>query len=57
MSLGEFHHHEETNTKASKITSWAVIALILGALAFYVVDSGFFSPQTAQSAKTYPRAL
>lgn len=55
--LGDFHHSEEAPAKSSKIASWAIIALIVGGIAAYVVESGMLSPQPAQTAKTYPRGL
>jgi len=56
MSLGEFHHNEEAPTKSSKITAWVVIALIVGAVAVYVVESGMLNHHPAQAASE-PRGL
>jgi hypothetical protein len=55
--LGEFHHTEDGPTLVHKIVGAVVIVLIVGGLAFYVVDSGMFSSHTAQTVKAYPRGL
>jgi hypothetical protein len=55
--LGEYHHAEEAETKNSKIIHWVIMAVIVGGIGLYVAESGFFSPQVAQTAKTYPRGL
>ncbi len=55
--LGDYHHAEEAETKNSKIIHWVILAIIVGGIGLYVAESGFFSPQTAQTAKTYPRGL
>ncbi len=55
-SLGEFHHSEDAPTKGSRITAWIVLALIIGAVAVYVVESGMLSPHpTVQTSE--PRGL
>jgi hypothetical protein len=55
-SLGEFHHAEDAPSKGSRITAWIVLALIVGAVAVYVVESGMLSPHpTTQIAE--PRGL
>jgi hypothetical protein len=56
-SLGEFHHAEEAPTKSSKITSYVVIALILGAIGFYVIDSGMLNSQPAPAGQSFPRGM
>ncbi len=56
--LGEFHHSEETPTRSSRITQWAIIALIVGGIAAYVVSSGMLSPTPAASTtQSFPRGL
>jgi hypothetical protein len=56
MSLGEFHHAEEAPSKGSRVTAWIVIALIIGAIGAYVVESGMLSPHPA-AATSEPRGL
>ena len=56
MSLGEFHHGDEAPTKGSKITAWIVIAVIIGGVAFYVVESGMLNSHPAQTTSE-PRGL
>jgi hypothetical protein len=56
-SLGEFHHEEEGPTKAHKIVGGIVIALIVGGITFYVLDSGMLDSHPSQTAKAYPRGL
>ena len=56
MSLGEFHHNEEAPSKSSRMTAWIVIALIVGAIGVYVVESGILSPHPA-AATSEPRGL
>ncbi len=53
--LGDFHH-EEAPDKVHKWVAWAAIVLIVGGLAVYVVEAGFFSPQTS-TTQNYPRGL
>jgi len=56
--LGEFHHAEDTPSKSTKITSWAIIALIVAGIAAYAVESGMFSSSpSTQTSQTYPRGL
>ena len=58
--LGEFHHTEEAPTRSSRITQWAIIALIVGGIAAYVVSSGMLSPAPATTNNTtqsFPRGL
>jgi hypothetical protein len=56
MSLGEFHHGDEAPTKGSRITAWVVIALIVGAVAVYVVESGMLNHRPAGQVMD-PRGL
>ena len=56
-SLGEHHHVEEGTSTLHKIVGGVVIALILAIAAIYAVETGMFSAQTEQTAKTYPRGL
>jgi hypothetical protein len=56
-SLGEFHHAEETETKSNKVIHWVIAAVVVGGLGLYAFESGMFSPDTTQTAKTYPRGL
>lgn len=55
--LGEFHHGEEADTKSNKVIHWVILAIVIGGIGIYVAESGFFSPQTAATAKSYPRGL
>ena len=55
--LQQFHHSEDKPDKVHRIATWAVIALILGAVALYVVESGMLSPQPQQTGQHYPRGL
>ncbi len=55
--LGEFHHAEEAPTKGSKITAWVVIALIVGAIAVYVVESGMLNSHPTQAGQSFPRGM
>jgi hypothetical protein len=55
MSLGEFHHAEEKETTGHKITAWIVIAVIIGGLGVYVVESGMLNPPPQE--KSFPRGL
>jgi hypothetical protein len=55
--LGEYHHAEEAETKSNKVIHWVIAAVIVAGLGIYAMESGFFSPQTAATAKTYPRGL
>ena len=56
-SLGEYHHAEEAESKSNKVIHWIIAAVIVAGLGIYAFESGFFSPQTAATAKTYPRGL
>lgn len=56
-SLGEFHHSEEGPSKETKITAWVIIAVIVGGIAFYVVDSGILNPPPVQASQNFPRGL
>ena len=55
--LGVYQNEEEAETKNSKIIHWVIMAVIVGGIGLYVAESGFFSQQVAQTAKTYPRGL
>ncbi|HEX3753504.1 MAG TPA: hypothetical protein VHV26_00370 [Rhizomicrobium sp.] len=57
MSLGEFHHIDDAPTKGSKITAWIVIALIVGAIAVYVVGSGVLEYHPAVAQQNFPRGM
>jgi hypothetical protein len=56
-SLGEFHHSEDAPSKSSKITAWVVIALIVGAIAVYVVESGMLTSHPAAAGQAFPRGM
>ena len=56
-SIGEFHHAEEAETRSNKLIHWLIAAVVVGGLGIYAFESGMFSPETAQTAKTYPRGL
>jgi hypothetical protein len=55
--LQDFHHAEDKPNKTQRMTTLAIIVVILGAVAFYVVESGMLKPQPEQSGQTYPRGL
>ena len=47
-NLGEFHHAEEAQPRSAKIVAWVVLAMIVGALGIYVVESGILTaPSTS----------
>jgi hypothetical protein len=56
-SLGEFHHAEEAPSKSSRIVAWVVIALLVGAAALYVFESGMLNPAPTQVGQAYPRGM
>ncbi|HKD48227.1 MAG TPA: hypothetical protein VKB67_11130 [Rhizomicrobium sp.] len=58
-SLGDFHHHnEEMEAKRPRIIALIVIALIIGGVALYAVESGMLnSNNTAQTGQSYPRGM
>jgi hypothetical protein len=56
-SLGEFHHAEEAETKSNKIIHWVIALVVVAGIGIYAFESGMFSPETAHTAKTYPRGL
>lgn len=57
-SLGEFHHHdEEVEGKKPRIIALIVIALIVGGVALYAVESGMLNSNTAQAGQNYPRGM
>jgi len=55
--LQDFHHAEEKPNKTQRMATLAIIVVILGAVAFYVVESGMLKPQPQQAGQTYPRGL
>jgi hypothetical protein len=55
--LQEFHRCQDKPDKTQTIATWVVIVLILGGVAFYVVESGMLSPHPQQAAHSYPRGL
>ena len=55
-SLGEFHHAEEETPRSMRIVAWVVIALIVGGIGVYVVESGMLSSSPA-AATHFPRGL
>ena len=55
--LGDFHHHDEAEPKSSKVIHWVIALVIVAGLGIYAVESGLFSPHTAQTAQNYPRGL
>ena len=57
-SLGEFHHHDEdVEAKKPRIIALIVIALIVGGVALYAVESGMLNSNTAQAGQNYPRGM
>ena len=55
--LQDFHHSEDKPDKTQKIVTWVAIALVLGGVALYVVESGMLKPQLQQAGQKYPRGL
>ena len=55
--LQDFHHVEDKPNKTQRMVTLAIIVVILGAVAFYVVESGMLKPQPQQAGQTYPRGL
>lgn len=56
-SLGEFHHAEEKETTGHRLIAWIVVAVIVGALGVYVVESGLLNPAPTQTGQNFPRGL
>ena len=57
-SLGEFHHHtDEVDGKKPRIIALVVIALIIGGVALYAVESGMLNSNTTQTGQNYPRGM
>ena len=56
-SLGQFHHTEEAPSKGSRIVAWVVIALLAGAAALFVFESGMLTSGPVPAGQTYPRGL
>jgi hypothetical protein len=55
--LGQFHHTEEAPSKESRIVAWVVIALLLGAAALFVVETGVLNSGPVPAGQSYPRGL
>ena len=55
--LQDFHHAEDKPDKTQRIVTWIAVALVLGGVALYVVQSGMLNPQPQQTIQTYPRGL
>ena len=55
--LGEFHHAEEKETTGHKLTAWIILAVIVGGLGIYVVESGMLNPPPPNQAQNFPRGL
>ena len=55
--LQDFHHAEDKPNKIQRMTTLAIIVVILGAVTFYVVESVMLKPQPQQAGQTYPRGL
>jgi hypothetical protein len=55
--LQDFHHGEDKPDKTKRITTLVIIAVILGGVGFYVVESGMLNPRPQQPGQTYPRGL
>ena len=55
--LEDFHHAEEAETKSSKLIHWIIGLVIIAGIGLYALESGMFSPHTAQAASNYPRGL
>lgn len=56
--LGEYHHAEEEEPKGSKYTHWAIMAVIIGGIAVYVVSTGMLTPSpTPTTTTSFPRGL
>jgi hypothetical protein len=56
-SLGQFHHTEEAPSKGSRIVAWVIIALLVGAAALFIVESGMLSAGPVPAGQNYPRGL
>jgi hypothetical protein len=55
--LQDFHHADDKPDKTKRMATWVAILVILGAAAFYLVESGMLKPQPQQAGQTYPRGL
>ena len=55
--LQDFHHAEDKPDKTQRIATWVAIALVLGGVALYVVESGMLKPQPVKAGQNYPRGL
>ncbi len=56
-SLGQFHHTEEAPSKGSRVVAWVVIALLVGAAALFIVESGMLTAGPVPPGQNYPRGL
>jgi hypothetical protein len=54
--LQDYHHAEDKPDKTQRITTWVAIVVILGGVAFYVVEE-MQKPQPSQAGQSYPRGL
>jgi len=55
--LQDYHHAADKPDKTQRMATWAVIIVILGGVAFYVVESGMLNHQPQQAGQSYPRGL
>ena len=55
--LQDFHHAEDKPGRTQRMVTLGVILVILGGIAFYVVESGMLKPQPPQAGQSYPRGL
>jgi hypothetical protein len=54
--LQDYHHAEDKPDKTQRMVTWVAIVLVLGGVAFYVIETGMLSPHP-QTGQTYPRGL
>jgi hypothetical protein len=55
--LQEFHHFDEKPNKTRQAVTWVALALVLGGVTFYVVESGMLKSHPQQAGQSYPRGL
>ncbi len=55
--LQDFHHAADKPDKTQRMAMWAAIIVILGGVAFYVVESGMLNSHPQQTGQKYPRGL
>jgi hypothetical protein len=55
--LQDFHHAAEKPDKTQRVATWVAIAVVLGAVTFYVVETEVLNPQPQQAGHSYPRGL